>query len=186
LKAILHVHLQDSLSSVMVWLKLNICCFGLGKNIIYEYSTLLFLLSSHRWCNGYHARLVCGRSWCRVMVGSKQRQFIASPLVTHHWGIRAWWLGVRIICPSWATWLPADCCFSELTSYKIPTQCVGLLHSGHHHHHHLCKMWIDPSKKRVRLLCETNQNTFNLEVRGVSIIVFNTTFNNISVISRRW
>ena len=25
------------------------------------------------------------------------------------------WLGIRIICPSGATCLPADCCFSELT-----------------------------------------------------------------------
>jgi hypothetical protein len=38
------------------------------------------------------------------------------------------------MCPSGATCLPVDCCFSELTLYKIPTQYVGLVQSGHHHH----------------------------------------------------
>ena len=41
--------------------------------------------------------------------------------------------GIRIMCPSGATCLPADCCFSELT-LKSPTQPVGLEQSGPHHH----------------------------------------------------
>jgi hypothetical protein len=42
--------------------------------------------------------------------------FVASPLSTQHEGERAKtdWLGVRIMCPSRATCLPVDCCFSEL------------------------------------------------------------------------
>jgi hypothetical protein len=28
------------------------------------------------------------------------------------------WFGIRIMCPSGATCLPADCCFSELALYK--------------------------------------------------------------------
>jgi hypothetical protein len=28
---------------------------------------------------------------------------------------KAGWLGIRIMCPSGATCLPVDCCFSELT-----------------------------------------------------------------------
>ena len=37
-------------------------------------------------------------------------------LRTQHLGERAktGWLGIRIICPSGATCLPADCCFCEL------------------------------------------------------------------------
>ena len=42
--------------------------------------------------------------------------FVASPLSTKHSGERAktGWLAIRIMCPSGATCLPADCCFSEL------------------------------------------------------------------------
>jgi len=43
------------------------------------------------------------------------------------------WLRIRLICPSGATCLPADCCFSEL-ALKNPTQRVGLEQSGHQHH----------------------------------------------------
>jgi hypothetical protein len=42
--------------------------------------------------------------------------FVASLLSTQHYGERAktGWLGIRIVCPSGMTCLPADCCFSEL------------------------------------------------------------------------
>ena len=33
------------------------------------------------------------------------------------------WLGIRIICPSGATCLPMDCCFSELPLSKINSAC---------------------------------------------------------------
>ena len=61
------------------------------------------------------ARLEYGRSWVRAPVGSKL-VFVAFPLSTQHSGERAMaeWLGIRIMCPSGATCLPADCCFSEL------------------------------------------------------------------------
>jgi len=41
---------------------------------------------------------------------------VASPLGTQHSGERAkiGWLRIKIMCPSGATCLPADCCFSEL------------------------------------------------------------------------
>jgi hypothetical protein len=32
------------------------------------------------------------------------------------------WLGIRIMCPSGAACLSADCCFSQLALYKNPTQ----------------------------------------------------------------
>ena len=40
----------------------------------------------------------------------------ASPLSTQHYGERAkiGWFGIRIMCPNGVTFLPADCCFSEL------------------------------------------------------------------------
>ena len=42
--------------------------------------------------------------------------FVASPLSTQHQGERAKTgrLGIRIMCPSGATCLRAECCFSEL------------------------------------------------------------------------
>jgi len=42
--------------------------------------------------------------------------FVASPLSTQHYGERAntGWLGIKIKCPSEATCLSADCCFSWL------------------------------------------------------------------------
>jgi hypothetical protein len=33
-----------------------------------------------------------------------------------------------------ATYISADCCFSELTNYKNRTPRVGLVQSGPHHH----------------------------------------------------
>ena len=41
--------------------------------------------------------------------------FVASPLSMQHKGVRAktGWLGIRIMCPSRASCLPTDCCFSE-------------------------------------------------------------------------
>ena len=37
------------------------------------------------------------------------------------------------MCLSGATFLPADCCFSEL-AHKNPTQPVCLVQNGPHHH----------------------------------------------------
>jgi hypothetical protein len=52
----------------------------------------------------------------RVKPKTLKLVFVASPLSTQHLGERAktGWLGIRIMCPSGATCLPADCCFSEL------------------------------------------------------------------------
>ena len=41
--------------------------------------------------------------------------FVASPLSMH---MKASWLGIRILCTSAATCLPAECCFSDLSLYK--------------------------------------------------------------------
>jgi hypothetical protein len=42
--------------------------------------------------------------------------FVASPLNIQHEGVRVktGWLGIRIMCTSGATCLPADCCFGDL------------------------------------------------------------------------
>jgi hypothetical protein len=60
---------------------------------------------------------------------------VASPLSTQHSGKRATtgWLGIRIIFPSGVTYLPADCCLSEL-ALQNPTRHVGLEQSGPYHH----------------------------------------------------
>ena len=51
---------------------------------------------------------------------------VASPPSAQHWGekVKTGRLGIRIMCPSGATCLPADCYFSEL----------ALEQSGPHHH----------------------------------------------------
>ena len=51
--------------------------------------------------------------------------FVASLLSTEHRGERAktGWLRIRIMSPSWAIYLSADCCFSELTLYKLNLAC---------------------------------------------------------------
>ena len=73
-----------------------------------------------------HARLECGRSCGRVEPKTIKLVFVASPLSTHHSGKRAktGWLEIRIMCPSGAICLPADCCFN-----KYPTKRVGLVQS---------------------------------------------------------
>jgi hypothetical protein len=42
------------------------------------------------------------------------------------------WLGIRIVCPSGATCLSADCC-SVSYHYKNPAKRVGLVQSGPYH-----------------------------------------------------
>jgi hypothetical protein len=43
------------------------------------------------------------------------------------------WLGIRLMCPSGATCLPADCCFSEIAAtIKNKSKGVGLEQSGSH------------------------------------------------------
>jgi hypothetical protein len=51
--------------------------------------------------------------------------FVASTLSTQHYGERGkiGWLGIRITCPNRVTFLPADCCFSELALYKSNSAC---------------------------------------------------------------
>ena len=48
-------------------------------------------------------------------------------LCTQHSGERAntGWLGIRIMCPSGATCLPADCCFSELALSICNSGCCS-------------------------------------------------------------
>jgi hypothetical protein len=78
----------------------------------------------------------------RAPVGSNQKTvkmlFVGSPLNTQLSGKRAktGWLDIRIMCPSGATCLCADCCFSELALYKKknPTKRVGLVQNGELHH----------------------------------------------------
>jgi len=58
-----------------------------------------------------------GASPGRVKPKTIRLVFVAvSPLSVQHKGVRAktGWLGIRIMCPSGATYLSADCCFSEL------------------------------------------------------------------------
>jgi hypothetical protein len=47
---------------------------------------------------------------------TKDYKIVASSLSTQHLGEREMtgWLGIRIMCQSGATCLPADCCFSGL------------------------------------------------------------------------
>ena len=65
-------------------------------------------------------RIEYGRSWVRAPAQVKTKTiklvFVVSLLSTQHLGVRAKTgeLGIRIICQSGATCLPADCCFSEL------------------------------------------------------------------------
>ena len=77
-------------------------------------------------------RQIVGQSPGRVKPKTIKLVFVASPLCTQHYGVRAktGWLGIRIMCPSGATCLPADCCFSELQHYKNQTQHVGLEQNG--------------------------------------------------------
>jgi hypothetical protein len=57
-----------------------------------------------------------GSSPGRVKPKTIKLVFVASPLSTRYYGERAktGWLGIGIMCPSGATCLSADCCFSEL------------------------------------------------------------------------
>ena len=73
------------------------------------------------------ARFECDRSWIRDRIGSKliyrrcNIVFTASPLSMQYQGVRSktGWFGTRSMCPSGATCLPADCCFSVQALYKF-------------------------------------------------------------------
>ena len=59
---------------------------------------------------------VVNHGFGRVKPNTIKLVFVASLLSTQHLGERAktGWFGINIMCPSGATCLPADCCFSEL------------------------------------------------------------------------
>ena len=60
---------------------------------------------------------VVGSSLYRVKPRTVRLVFAAIPLCTQHKGVRTktGWLGIGIICLSGATFLPASCCFSQLS-----------------------------------------------------------------------
>ena len=76
-----------------------------------------------------------GSSPGRIKPKTLKLVFIASPLSMQHRGERATTgrLGIRIMCLSGATCLPADCCFSELALYNS-AQRVGLEQIESHQH----------------------------------------------------
>jgi hypothetical protein len=47
---------------------------------------------------------------------------------------------IKIMCPSAATCILEDCCFSEL-ALKIPIRHVGLVQRGHHYHLIECNLF---------------------------------------------
>jgi len=59
---------------------------------------------------------VVGSSTDRLKPKTIKLAFAACPVGTQHTGERAKtvWPAIRIMCPSGATCLPANCCFSEL------------------------------------------------------------------------
>jgi hypothetical protein len=81
----------------------------------------------------------------RVNSRTDKLVFDASLLSKQHQGERGrtGWLGMRKMCPSKATCLPMDCCFSHLAPYKSIKR-VGLIQSRQHHHLiecHLLSPW---------------------------------------------
>ena len=65
-------------------------------------------------------RFECGRSWDsspgRVKPKTMKMVFAVSPLSSQQYGLKAktGWLGIRMMCPSGLTYLPLNCCFTEL------------------------------------------------------------------------
>ena len=61
------------------------------------------------------ASIAVDRGFNGVKPKTMKLVFVASPLSMQHKGeiARTGWLGIRIMCPSGATCLTADCCFSE-------------------------------------------------------------------------
>ena len=59
---------------------------------------------------------IVGSSPGRVKLTTITLEFVASLLSRQHYGERAdnGWLGIRIMCPSGATFLSVDCRFSKL------------------------------------------------------------------------
>ena len=57
---------------------------------------------------------IVGLSSSQVKPKTMKLVFAASPLRTLRVGSNTGWLEIRIMCPSGATCLSADCCFSEL------------------------------------------------------------------------
>ena len=102
--------------------------------------SLSSLLKPHRCRNVQHARLECG-----LIVGSSPGWvkpktiilvFSASLLSTQRERAKFGWLGIRIMCPSGATYVHV-CTWTVVSvsqHYKNPTQRVVLVQSRPHHH----------------------------------------------------
>jgi hypothetical protein len=60
--------------------------------------------------------LSVGSSPDRLKLKTIKIIFAAFPLNMQHWGVRTktGWLKIRMMCPIGGTYIPTDCCFSEL------------------------------------------------------------------------
>jgi hypothetical protein len=102
---------------------------GENKLIFNEMMMRSAIKITYQWCSGYRARHEFGRSVVsspdRIKPKTIQFVFVVSPLSTHHWGERAdtGWIGIRLMCPSWATCLFEDWCFVELALQKSNSAC---------------------------------------------------------------
>ena len=93
------------------------------------------------------------------------------------------WLGIRIMWPSGATCLPADCCFNELVLYKSSLACwSSTKRTSPSYHWKLTWSRHD----RARKIAELALNYISLTQRWlIDFIVFSATFSYISAISWR-
>ena len=118
------------------------------------------------------ARFECDRSWIRDRIGSKliyrlcNIVFTASPLSMQYQGVRSktGWFGTRSMCPSGATCLPADCCFSVLALYKpLQNKRVGLVQSGYHYHLIECNLFSPKHSRIIAHFWRLNKITHSLQ-----------------------
>ena len=73
-----------------------------------------------RWFYGFMVSVLVGSRPDRVKPKTIKLVFVASPLSTQQRErVKTGYLGIRRMCPSGATCLPADCCISELSLLRF-------------------------------------------------------------------
>lgn len=104
------------------------------------------IMGMNQVIHGVHGPLVI-RDCCtlqyhiQVSVIQVDIQFLWYYIVSLRSTTKTGCLGIRILCPSGATYLLTDCCFSELVQ-KNPTECVVQIQSGHHYRLIECSLFL--------------------------------------------
>ena len=113
-------------------------------NIFNAVCTLVECLFYHPWLAGSpRVRQIVGSSHGRVKPKTITFVFVVSPLSMKHWEeiTKTGWLGIRVMCPSKSTCLPAYCWFDKIGLVQSSTSLSSNVTCSRHNIAEMLPIW---------------------------------------------